>query len=61
MVFCCSGQLRQALDCFLQPSTRFNTPQFGQPNGIGWVGNDSIIPESVAADASDPVWMKLHF
>jgi len=23
----------------------FNTPQFGQPNGIGWV-NDSIVPDS---------------
>jgi hypothetical protein len=24
----------------------FNTPQFGQPNGIGWVSNDSIIPDA---------------
>jgi len=24
----------------------FNTPQFGQPNGIGWVSNDSIVPDT---------------
>ncbi|MGH9842501.1 MAG: TonB-dependent receptor domain-containing protein [Blastocatellia bacterium] len=24
----------------------FNTPQFGQPNGIGWVTSDSIIPDA---------------
>ena len=24
----------------------FNTPQLGQPNGIGWVSYDSIVPGS---------------
>jgi hypothetical protein len=24
----------------------FNTPQFGRPNGLGWVGIDSIVPDA---------------
>jgi len=24
----------------------FNTPQFGAPNGLGWVSNDSIVPDA---------------
>jgi hypothetical protein len=46
----------------------FNTPQFGQPNNIGWTSADAVVPDAPRMgeirslrlpDASDPVWVKV--
>ena len=37
-----AGRLQFRVEAF----NAFNTPQFGAPNGLGWVSQDSIVPDA---------------